>query len=118
MADTAQNEQKPKASESKSENITRRTAAADKSEPVADNKSVIEQWIYIGPTIKQLGLETNSVFTQSIPKHIAKKMDEQPELRFMFIAVNDLAQKNSELAAVGSELHTVYEALEAKKGAI
>ncbi len=117
MAETEQNEQKPKVSESKSETATRR-AASDKSERVADNTSAIEQWIYIGPTIKQLGLETNSVFTESIPKHIAKKMDEQPELRSMFIAVNDLAQKNGELAAVGSELHTAYEALEAKKGVI
>lgn len=70
--------------------------------------------IYVGPTIKSLA--QYSVFNNGIPPYIESKFERCPELRSLFLPVNEFPSRQGDLNRVGSELNVSYNAVLLTKG--
>ncbi|EJW19146.1 hypothetical protein M5X00_17505 [Paenibacillus alvei] len=81
---------------------------------VNEKKLESQSLIYIGPTLPNF--VQYSTFTNGIPKYIESKFERCPELRSLFLPVEDFAARQSELSQVGSELNMAYETVLQMKG--
>lgn len=91
----------------------RRQTPASMPQPAAEAEK--EHLIYIGPTLPG-GLEQHALFTDGIPARVAKRFEDTPELRELFIAVEDFPAGRVDIETPGTELYAALEAV--KKGVV
>lgn len=81
---------------------------------VNEKKQEIQSLIYIGPTLPNL--VQYSAFTNGMPKYIESKFERCPQLRSLFLPIEDFPDRQNEVSRIGSELNTAYETVLQMKG--
>lgn len=70
--------------------------------------------IYVGPTFPNLTQYTT--FTNGLPMYIKTMLERRPELRSLFLTIEDFPEKQNEVTRTGSELNVAYTAALETKG--
>ncbi|OWA36772.1 hypothetical protein B9G55_01440 [Saccharibacillus sp. O16] len=80
--------------------------------PTVENKEP-EHLIYIGPTLTG-GLEEHALFIEGIPVRVAKRFEELPELKELFIPVTDFPAGRIDIQTPGTEFYAALQSLKQK----
>lgn len=81
-------------------------AELDESTP-ANNRP--EQLIYIGPNLPGGALQRYTVFKGGIPLHVAEITENCPEIKGMFVPVNELSAAEQAMRTAGTVENTLFD---------
>ena len=71
-------------------------------------------WIYVGPSVPQVGLKQNTLYrSENPPEGLVNLIREKPLLRALYVSTKDLAHTSRALAKRGSVEQTALETLRA-----
>jgi hypothetical protein len=77
-------------------------------------KTKRQSYIYVGPSVPQVGLKQNTLYKdENPPEALAKFAQEKPVLRALYVSTKDLAKTQVALAHKGSVEHAAIETLRA-----
>ncbi len=104
--------------------VRRNLAATDKAAQEAIEQVEQEvttepkQLIYIGPNLSGGRLATSYITLGGFPAYLEDVAKDRPEIRLLFVPVNELAASKAELRVTGSVLQQAYVAVAAKEGGV